>query len=50
VEVVGKQENYFKKDNPDQEEEEYYADDAKYILERMDELKINAPQEETTAK
>ena len=35
--MVGEQENYFKKENPNQEEEgEYYADDAKYLLEKMD--------------
>ena len=47
VEVVGKQESYFKKEGANQEDDEAFGDDAKYILEKMDELNINAePKEE----
>jgi RAB protein geranylgeranyltransferase component A len=50
VDIVGKQENYFKKENPNQEEIETFGDDAKYILEKIDELKINeTPQPEETS-
>lgn len=41
IEIVGKQENYFKKENPnDLQQEEYFGDDTKYILNRMDELNV----------
>lgn len=48
ISIVGKQENYFKKDNPNQQEEESFGDETKYILEKMDML--NLKQEEPKGK
>ena len=44
IKIVGQQEHYFKKENPNQPEEEEYGDDTKFILDQMDSLNIhNAP-------
>lgn len=39
--IIGQKDNYFKKHNPQQEEEDEYGDQTKYILQRMDQLNIN---------
>lgn len=41
ISIIGQKDNYFKKQNPQQEEEDEYGDETKYILQRMDQLNIN---------
>lgn len=53
INIIGSKENYFKKDNPNQQQEEepFGGYDTKYILDKMDELNITEePKVETLKK